>query len=193
MTDAHPFDIRPQEPFDASAVAVVLSAAFAGEPEVVTLEPALAARPDSAGFVAVADGEIIGHVRITRGWVDADEALVAVQVLSPLSVSPEHQGRGIGRALVARAIDEAAQRGAPAILLEGDPGYYSRLGWRPAAELGITPPSSRIPAAACQAVRLPAYEAWMRGRLVYADTFWEHDTVGLRGEDLANAVSRLGS
>ncbi len=142
--------------------------------------------------MAVVDGEVVGHVRITRGWVDAPERAVEVMVLSPLSVAPARQRQGIGEALAARAVAEADDRGAPAILLEGDPGYYSRLGWGPAADLGITPPSPRIPAAACQVVRLAAYEPWMRGPLVYADTFWEHDCVGLRGEDLARVRAALG-
>lgn len=82
--------------------------------------------------------------------------------------------------------------GAPAVFLEGDPGYYSPLGWRPAAEVGVCAPSERIPAPACQVVALPAYEVWMRGRLVYADAFWEWDCVGLRGEVLAKARTALG-
>ena len=184
--------IREQQAADAPAVARVLAAAFADEPAVVGLEAALARRPDSTGFVAVADGEVVGHVRITRGWVDAPERAVDVMVLSPLSVAPARQRRGIGEALAARAVAEADARGAPAILLEGDPGYYSRLGWAPAADLGITPPSPRIPSAACQVVRLAGYEPWMRGPLVYADAFWEHDCVGLRGEDLARVRAALG-
>lgn len=103
-----------------------------------------------------------------------------VLVLSPLSVRPDRQGRGIGRALVAHAVQEADRRGVPAVFLEGDPGYYGRLGWRPAADIGVIGPSDRIPALACQVVTLTAYEPWMSGRLVYADTFWAHDCVGLR-------------
>jgi putative acetyltransferase len=169
-------------------VHALLVAAFADEPEVAGLEAALQARPDSAGFVAEAEGEIVGHVRLTRGWVDAPEALVSVLVLSPLSVRPDQQGRGLGRELVAHALDEAERRGEPAVFLEGDPGYYSLLGWRPAGEIGVTSPSERIPAPACQVVTLSAFEPWMRGRLVYADTFWAHDCVGLRGEALARFV-----
>lgn len=166
--------------------------AFADEPEVAGLEAALADRPDSTGFVADAGGEVVGHVRLTRGWVDATEALVPVLVLSPLSVRPDRQGQGLGRALVAHAVDEAERLGQPAVFLEGDPGYYSRLGWRPAAEIGVTAPSARIPAPACQVVTLSAYEPWMRGRLVYADTFWAHDCVGLRGQRLADVRTALG-
>ena len=28
--------------------------------------------------------------------------------------------------------------------------------------------------------KLPAYEPWMTGTLVYAEAFWRHDAVGLR-------------
>ena len=139
--------IRAQLPADAPAVARVLAEAFVDEPAVVGLEAALATRPDSAGFVAVVDGEVVGLVRITRGWVDAPERTVEVMVLSPLSVAPARQRQGIGEALAARAVAEADSRGAPAILLEGDPGYYARLGWGPAADLGAAqhPPSTPTP------------------------------------------------
>jgi len=169
-------------------VEALLLDAFADEPEVAGLESALAARPDSIGFVAEIGGEVVGHVRLTRGWVDAPEALVSVLVLSPLSVRRDHQRQGLGRALVSHAIAEAERLGEPAVFLEGDPGYYSRLGWRPAVEIGVTAPSDRIPAPACQVVTLGSYEPWMRGRLVYADTFWAHDCVGLRGEALRTYV-----
>ena len=183
--------IRDQRPGDAPAVQTLLAAAFAAEPEVQGLEVALEQRSDSRGFVAELDGEVVGHVRLTRGWVDAPERLVTVLVLSPLSVAPARQREGIGSALVAHALKEAERNGAPAVFLEGDPAYYSRLGWRPAAEVGVTPPSVRIPEAACQVVTLRGFEPWMHGRLVYADTFWAHDCVGLRGAALRTATQRL--
>ena len=177
--------IRAQRPADASTVREVLERAFAGEPEVVALEEALQARTDSVGFVADLDGRVVGQVRLTRGWIDAEPRLVEVLVLSPLSVLPDHQRRGIGRALVAHAVEQAEATGAPAVFLEGSPTYYARLGWRPASELGVTPPSARIPPTAFQVVPFARWEDWMRGALVYAEPFWAHDCVGLRGERLA--------
>lgn len=191
MAQENPPLVRSQLPADAADVQRLLAMAFADEPEVVGLEAALAARADSRGFVAEVDRRIVGHVRLTRGWVDAPERLVTVQVLSPLSVEPARQRQGIGRMLVGHALGEAERMGAPAVFLEGDPGYYSRLGWRPAAELGVSAPSERIPAPGCQVVALPGYEPWIRGRLVYADTFWELDCVGLRGEVLTEARMAL--
>jgi len=175
--------IRPQTADDAASVAAVIRAAFADEPGVDVLEADLARRDDSVGFVAMLGDRIVGHVRLTRGWVDAPQRLVEVVVLSPLSVVPDQQRRGIGRLLVAHAIEEAAAAGAPAVFLEGDPDYYSRLGWQPASIVGVTPPSTRIPEPACLVTVLAGHEPWMRGALVYPDTFWAHDAVGLREED----------
>jgi len=73
-----------------------------------------------------------------------------------------------------------ADRGVPAVFLEGSPVYYPRFGFTPAGPLGFRKPSLRIPDAAFQTVTLPAYEPWMTGTLVYADTFWRHDAVGIR-------------
>lgn len=189
MTDP---TIRDQRADDAAAVSVVVAAAFATQSEVVALEADLDARSDSRGFVAVDGRDVVGHVRLTRGWIDAAERLVEVLVLSPLSVLPARQGFGIGSALVAHAVRAAERSGAPAVFLEGDPRYYGRLGWRPAAEIGVVPPSARIPGAAFQAFVLPACEGWMRGVLVYPETFWRHDAVGLRGAVLAEVEAALG-
>ena len=180
-------EVRPMTGEDADGVRAVVGAAFVDEPEVVALQDALAARPDNHGWVAVHDGRVVGHVGLTRCWIDAEPRLAEALVLSPLSVAPELQRQGVGTALVAASVADADAHGVPAVFLEGDPAYYSRLGWRPAAELGVTPPSTRIPAPAFQCVRLPAYEDWMRGALVYPDTFWAHDSTGLRGERLAAA------
>lgn len=185
--------IRGWQPSDREAVRKLLAAAFTGEPEVVGLEDALAARSDSFAFVAELDGRVVGHVRLTRSWIDAESRVIDVLVLSPLSVLPRYQRRGIGAALTARAVEGAETVGSPAVFLEGSPAYYGRLGWRPASELGVTPPSVRIPPPAFQAVRLSRWEDSMRGALVYAETFWAHDCVGLRGERLAAANGRLAA
>ncbi len=86
--------------------------------------------------------------------------------MSPLSVAPEWQRRGIGRALVAHAVAKAERAGAPAVFLEADPAYYVSLDWVPASDLGVTAPSVRIPGPAFQAVPFPTWEPSMRGALV---------------------------
>ena len=126
------------------------------------------------------EGQVVGHVQLSRSWVDAPARLVDVLVLSPLGVLPRYQSKGIGKQLVARSIAEAEKAGAPMLFLEGSPAYYSRLGFEPGGRHGFTRPSVRIPEAAFQVVLLPAYEPWMTGALVYNEQFWAHDCVGLR-------------
>jgi putative acetyltransferase len=57
------------------------------------------------------------------------------------------------------------------------------LGWQAAHDHGFQAPSTRIPAAGFQVALLPAWQPWMTGALVYNDTFWAHDCVGLRTEE----------
>jgi putative acetyltransferase len=83
--------------------------------------------------------------------------------------------------LIRRGLEILGGHNVPLVFLEGSPAYYSRFGFEPGGELGFRKPSLRIPDAAFQALRLPAYEPWMTGTLVYSEPFWRHDSVGLRG------------
>ena len=151
------------------------------------------AADDSTSSEANVLGRVIGHVQLNRSWVDARERLVEVCVLSPLSVHPDYQGRGVGRALVARALDEAGRRGSPAVFLEGDPAFYRQAGFGPASAHGFIRPSTRIPDPACQVALLPGHQPWMTGQLVYCDPFWALDTVGLREPELSRVETSLAS
>jgi len=133
-----------------------------------------------AGLVALQDGELVGHVQLSRSWVDARERLVEVLVLSPLSVDPAHQGRGTGTRLVEAAVAVAQGLGAPALFLEGSPDYYGARGFRRGSAAGFERPSVRIPDPAFQVLTFDAHEPWMTGRLVYCEAFWVLDCVGLR-------------
>jgi putative acetyltransferase len=183
--------IRAQDAADRAAVAAVVTAAF-DDASVADLEQALAAHAHGTGYVACSGEQIVGQVRISWGWLDASDRLVDIVVLSPLSVVPARQGEGIGQALVARAVVGAEEIGAPVLVLEGDPAFYSRCGFVAASDLGIDAPSARIPDRACQAVTLPGYQPWMTGRIVYPEVFWRHDAVGLRGEQRDRELRPLG-
>ena len=51
-------------------------------------------------------------------------------MLGPLTVDPAFEGRGIGAALIDRAIEAARGAGHALVLLVGDEPYYARFGFR---------------------------------------------------------------
>jgi putative acetyltransferase len=177
--------IRAYRPDDEAGVRAVVIEAFGDDGETVSaLVDDLRVGNARAELVAQQDVEqaaaVVGHVLLSRSWVDARRALVEVLVLSPLSVAPSHQGRGVGAALIEAAVAAARRLGAPALFLEGSPAYYSGRGFEPATPRGFTRPSTRIPEPAFQVVVLDDHEDWMTGALVYCEPFWSHDCVGLR-------------
>ena len=172
--------IRPQRSDELAAVVSVVGEAF-GRPIVAELVTQLQAEGlANVSLVAELPGEIVGHVQLSRCWVDAPDRLVQVLSLSPLSVVPRYQGHGIGGRLVREALQAAQQARWPLVFLEGSPDYYSRFGFEPAHLRGFEKPSPRIPEEAFQVAVLPDWEPWMTGGFVYTDVFWELDCVGLR-------------
>jgi putative acetyltransferase len=183
--------IRPLQPSDAETVRRLLTAAF-GRPSVATLaeelrrsdahRAALVATAPNEAATAPNEAEVIGCVQLSCGWLDAPSELVEVLVLSPLGVLPALHRRGIGAALVRAAIATATELGSPLLFLEGSPRYYPRFGFQQAGPHGFLRPSIRIPEPAFQVIKLPSWQPWMVGALVYPEAFWRHDAVGRREE-----------
>jgi len=177
-------DLREELPGDKESVREIHQRAF-GDQGLVVADLVDALREtitpmSRLSLVAGHDGQVVGHAMFTRSLLDAPRRLVEVQVLSPLAVMPGYHRRGIGSALVQQGLKTLAERGVPLVFLEGDPGYYSRFGFAPGGDLGFRKPSLRIPDGGFQVIRLPTYEPWMTGTLVYAEPFWRYDLVGLR-------------
>ena len=89
--------------------------------------------PRRLELVAEDDGVVVGHVLAATG----DLAGHDVPAVAPLGVATHRQRDGIGTALMAHLLDEAAARGWSLLLLLGDPEYYGRFGFVPAARFGI--------------------------------------------------------
>ena len=185
-------EVRGERAADLDEVLAVIGRAFGDEgPTVAAIWREITATDErSEGFVAIDGESIVGHVGLSRGWLDARRALVDITVLSPLSVEPDRQRQGIGTALLAAA-SGAALRRTPVVVLEGDPAYYSARGFAPAGDVGITPASDRIPPPACQVMTGAAFEPWMAGRVIYPDVWWRHDATGLRDPQLAEIERAL--
>jgi predicted N-acetyltransferase YhbS len=69
---------------------------------------------------------LVGSARQLPILVGDTKALL----LGPLTVEPPFRGRGIGRALLDRALKEAKARGHRLVVLVGDEPYYGRVGFK---------------------------------------------------------------
>jgi predicted N-acetyltransferase YhbS len=118
--------IRQERPADAAAREALLDRAYG---EVRFSKPSQRLRVGrlaALSLVAVDAGKIVGTVQLWH--VGAGRAHAAL-LLGPLAVDPAYRSRGIGAALMRRALRDARRHGHGAVLLVGDAAYYGRFGF----------------------------------------------------------------
>ncbi|AKU18791.1 hypothetical protein VV02_09810 [Luteipulveratus mongoliensis] len=186
---------RAERASDQAAVRRVVADAFADEgSQVAAFLDAMRASTHwvDLSFVAEDDSEVIGHISFSTCWLDTRRELLEVLTLSPVSVAPEHQGRGVGSGLIRWALAGLQDMSWPMIVLEGAPRYYGRFGFLPGEEHGLRRPSLRTPAPAFQVLPGSRREDWMTGTVVYPEYMWALDCVGLREPGLSEVERALG-
>ena len=133
------YEIRAEAHGDELAIHAVTRAAFLDAPHADHTEQAIvdALREDGAlaiSLVAQHGVRVVGHVAVSRVTL-ADDQVAGWYGLGPISVLPEYQRQGIGTSLMRSALSELRERGAAGCVLVGDPAYYGRFGFGPAAPL----------------------------------------------------------
>ncbi len=137
--------LRPEKPSEAAAIAALTTAAFLNAPHAAHTEAFIVNALRRAGamtvsLVAEQGGELVGHVATSP--VVVSDGTPGWHGLGPISVLPEHQGKGIGSALMQAALQALRDQGAAGCMLVGDPGYYRRFGFRNQPQLvypGVPP------------------------------------------------------
>ncbi len=117
----------------AAAIRALTLRAFAGHPYSDGDEANVIDRLREEGdlvlsLVAVEGANILGQATYSAARLSNGEE--GWMVLGPISVEPERQGEGIGRALMEAGEAEMRARGAKGITVLGDPQIYSRFGYR---------------------------------------------------------------
>lgn len=96
-----------------------------------------------------ADDIIVGNLMCVKSYISCDEKgadddsenndgnKYEIVTLGPISVLPEYQNKGVGAMLLTRCREKATELGYNAIILCGDPDYYSRHGFVPAEKYCI--------------------------------------------------------
>jgi len=133
--------IRHETPSDVEAiealtVAAFLNAAHTSHTEQFIVNALRRAGQLSVSLVADDNGLVIGHVAISP--VTISDAAVGWYGLGPISVVPGRQGQGVGSQLMEQALNNLRTLGAAGCVVLGDPGYYSRFGFK--AERSVSLP-----------------------------------------------------
>jgi predicted N-acetyltransferase YhbS len=118
--------IRHERTGDAVAREQLLDVSYGPVRFTKTSERLREGRLPEVALVATEGRRVVGSVRL---WpVSAGRGQTAL-LLGPLAVDPDCRKRGIGSALVQRALREAKRHGHGAVLLVGDAPYYGRFGF----------------------------------------------------------------
>ena len=129
--------IRPELPEDGPGIERVNEAAFEGPVEAAMVARLRDEAAGYFGFVALLEGELVGHVAFSAMHMDPPQPELLAFGLAPLAVLPGHQGQGIGSRLVAVGLEACRAAGAGAVFVLGHPSYYPRFGFAPAAARDI--------------------------------------------------------
>jgi predicted N-acetyltransferase YhbS len=134
MTDGSPamsdvsLTILPETPDDGPAIERLLERTFGPGRYVKTayrLREQVPHRLDTS-FTARIGTLLVGSVRLSPVRIGETKALL----LGPLTVEPPFRERGIGQALIARALEEARAKGHRLVILVGDEPYYGKCGFK---------------------------------------------------------------
>ena len=85
---------------------------------------------------------LVGSVRLTPIRIGTAKALL----LGPLTVEPPFRERGIGQALIERALADAKRGGHRLVVLVGDEPYYGKCGFKRIAKGQVAMPGPVDPA-----------------------------------------------
>jgi predicted N-acetyltransferase YhbS len=117
-------------------------------------------------FVALVGGKVIASVRMTPIAAGKGRALL----LGPLAVRPAYKNLGIGKRLVAIALEAARKDGAGLVILVGDAPYYSPLGFSKVVPYGqLVMPRPVDPTRLLAAELVPGALEAFRGEVLHAD------------------------
>jgi predicted N-acetyltransferase YhbS len=120
--------IRQERPSDIDTREALLDEAFGEARTRKSSERVREDRLPAAGlaFVAAEGKRMVGTARL---WNVACGNGQSALLLGPVAVADDSRNRGIGTAMVRRAVEAARKLGHAAIVLVGDAPYYSRFGF----------------------------------------------------------------
>ncbi len=137
--------IRDETADDLATITDVTVAAFesleiSSHTEQFIIEALRSAGALTVSLVAEVEGRVVGHIAFSP--VTISDGTDRWYGLGPVSVLPEYQRMGIGKALIQEGLSRLKVLGARGCCLVGHPQYYKRFGFENVAGLvyeGVPP------------------------------------------------------
>ena len=128
--------IRAERENDRDAVYAVNVSAFETPAEADLVDSLREQAHPIVSLVAEENGEVVGHIMFSPVSLSGHPRL-KLMGLAPMAVTPEHQRKGFGSALVRAGLEQCKQLGFAAVVVLGHPDYYPRFGFSPSSRFGI--------------------------------------------------------
>ena len=164
--------IRNEKQSDIDAIAEVTIAAFTDHPHSQNTEQFIITALRAAGalslsLVAEIEGKVVGHIAFSPVTISGQTC--DWYGVGPVSVSPNYQRQGIGKALINEGLRLLKESGAKGCALVGDPNYYQRFDFKnyPDLILEDVPPENFL--------ALPFGETKPHGIMVFHEGFTARD------------------
>ncbi|WP_251615662.1 GNAT family N-acetyltransferase [Senimuribacter intestinalis] len=126
-------------------------------------------------LVAEIDETIAGHVICSKAEVRMEDRTIPVLNFGPISVLPELQRKGVGKALLTGMIAKAKKMGFGAILFFGRPEYYPQFGFKEAYTWGITDLNGNHYPAFMGMELIPGYLSSAKGGKYYESDIYDDE------------------
>lgn len=125
--------IREEEDTDFTTISKVTIAAFetmkiSNHTEQFIVEALRSANALTISLVAEIDGIVVGHIAFSP--VTISDGTKDWYGLGPVSVHPDFQRKGIGKALVQKGLSHLKKLKAKGCCLVGHPQYYQQFGFK---------------------------------------------------------------
>ena len=132
------FTIRNERPGDIASIAYVTEEAFktleiSNHTEQFIINALRSAEALTISLVAEMDGNVIGHIAFSP--VTMSDGTSDWYGLGPVSVLPDYQSQGVGKALIEEGLSRLNDINAKGCCLVGHPEYYKKFGFKNVTEL----------------------------------------------------------
>ena len=132
--------IRDEQTLDIPAIHEVTIAAFktlavSNQTEQFIVMALRAANALTVSLVAELNGQVVGHIAFSP--ISLEEGTTGWYGLGPVSVLPDYQRQGIGKALIQAGLTRLKTLHAQGCCLVGHPEYYAQFGFKNTPELRL--------------------------------------------------------